>query len=209
MIDLFVGKEKTKIQVHQNILFNASPVFKAALDTQLKESAERSISLPEDDADIIDAIIQYLYFPTLTLPAFDPMAQEGGSVMQAVRTYVLADKYNVVKVKNAVCKWLFTLPKKYKVGPPMPAVTFAYVNTLPKAPIRRLLSAWHAWNVDSEWFEIKGCHSWILGLPEFAVDVCIALYKGLESVPNPFEAKTADNYLEKEPVVPVPVVQID
>ncbi|KAK3177226.1 hypothetical protein OEA41_008555 [Lepraria neglecta] len=165
MIDLFVGKEKTEIQIHQNILFDASPVFKAALDTQLKESTERSMSLPDDDADIIDAIIQYLYFPTLTLP------------------------------------------KKHKVGPPMPAVTFAYVNTLPKAPIRRLLSAWHAWNVDSEWFE--SCHSWILGLPEFAVDVCIALYKGLESVPNPFEAKTADSYLEKEPVVSVPVVEID
>lgn len=43
MVVLVVGQEKTEISVHENVLFDASPVFKAAFAPAFKEPSERSI----------------------------------------------------------------------------------------------------------------------------------------------------------------------
>ena len=86
MVVLVVGEGKNEISVHENVLFEASPVFKAAFTPKFNEGSERSIYLPDDDADLMDdALIQNLYAPQTGFREID-------SRMELLRLYVLADK---------------------------------------------------------------------------------------------------------------------
>ncbi len=103
MVLLVVGRGKTEISVHENVLLEASPVFKTAFTSRFKESSKRSIYLPEDNADLMDTLVQSLYAPESRLSGID-------TTMQLLRLYVLADKYDIVKIKNRICEdFLFSL----------------------------------------------------------------------------------------------------
>ncbi len=97
MVLLVVGRGKAEISVHENVLFEASPVFKTAFTSRFKESSERSICLPDDSATLMDMLVQSLYAPESRLHGIDV-------TMDVFRLYVLADKYDIVKVKNKICK---------------------------------------------------------------------------------------------------------
>ena len=102
MVLLVVGREETEISVHENVLFEVSPVFKAAFSSRFREGYERSMYLPDDDAILVDILIQSLYAPESTLDEID-------TAMQLSRLYVLADKYDIVKIKNMICKRVLSL----------------------------------------------------------------------------------------------------
>lgn len=166
MVLLVVGKEDIKISVHENVLFEASPVLKTIFTSKFNEGSERSIYLPDDDADLMDALIQNLYAPQ---SGFSDMR----STMELLRVYVLADKYNVVSVKNRVCeRCLSTL----ETQPPTESeVEFVYENTTSKTAMRKLLVDWLAWAADPTWFSKESNCSWLLSVPQVAVDMCAAL----------------------------------
>ena len=201
---LVVGRKKTEISVHENVLFEASPVFKTAFTSSFRESSERSIYLPDDSATIMDMLVQYLYAPESRLTII-------GTIMQSLRLYVLADKYDIVKVKNKICEdvqlWLVyqrslsATGKQCSARPPKSAVKFVYENTTSKTPMRRLLVDWFVWGVDLAWFNNEENRSWLLSVPEFAVDVCAVLSKDSDkkAKARPFMKKRSV-YLEEEPV---------
>ena len=151
MVLLVVGRDKTQISVHENVLFEASPVFKAAFTSRFKESSERSIYLPDDHAILLDILIQSLYAPESRLDEID-------ITMGLFRLYVLADKYDIVKVKNKICEEVhLSLVHQQSLSargiryfvPRNPVVKLVYENTTSTAPMRRLLVDWFAWGVDS------------------------------------------------------------
>ena len=139
---LVVGRGKTEISVHENVLFEASPVFKTAFTSRFKETSERLIYLPDDNANLLDILVQSLYAPESRLNGID-------TTMQLLRLYVLADKYDIVKVKNKICKdilfslvyqrSLSALGKQCSARPVKSAVKFVYENTTAKTPMRKLL----------------------------------------------------------------------
>ena len=57
-VSLVVGESNTAFHVHEADLFDASPFFKAAFTSDFRESAERSMTLPEDDEDIFELFIE-------------------------------------------------------------------------------------------------------------------------------------------------------
>ena len=190
MVVLVVGPGKTEISVHENVLFEASPVFKAAFASNFKESSERSIYLPDDSAILMDTLVQYLYAPRSWI-------QGVRSTMEHLRLYVLADKYDIVQVKNQVCHWGFFI---FETEPPSKAeVKFIYENTTSKMAIRRFLVDSFVWNGDPTWFSDEANCSWLLSVPDFAVDVCAILAKGFvkKAKAHPFKNDTSV-YLEEE-----------
>ena len=204
MVLLVVGREKTEISVHENVLFEASPVFRTAFTSRFKESSERSIYLPDDDAALMDLLVQCLYEPESRLNGIDtPMA--------SVHLYVLADKYDVVKVKNMICKHvlssldhersLLARGEKFTICPKFSAVEFIYENTTSSAPMRRLLVDWFVWGADFAWYNTEECRSGLLSVPEFAVDLCAVVAKHFNKIAKarPFMKKTSV-YLEEEPI---------
>ena len=191
MVLLEVGDEEIEISVHENVLFEASPVFKTAFASKFKESSERSIYLPDDDADLMDALIQNLYAPQSGF-------REIGSTMELLRLYVLADKYDTVQVKNRICDWLLSHLKP--LPPSAIEVEFVYGNTTSERPVRRLMVDWFMWRIDAIWFDKEENRRWLKSVPEFAVDVCGGLANtfSLRGKLYPLEKKSAF-YWEKEP----------
>ena len=203
MVDLIVGKKKTKITIHQDILFEASPVLKAAFTSKFREGSERSMHLPEDDPDHVDVLVQFLYSTEVKFYDLSPNPKFDDVVMLAVHLWVLADKYEVVKVKNAICGYLSNLIRS-RSNPKAPpaAVTFIYENTTDTATIRQLLVAWHLWQNDQAWLGDKDKRAWLLSLPEFAVDVLSALSQAsnIRYGTNPFEdGQGGKVFWEKDP----------
>lgn len=61
MITLYVGNDREVFHVHQNLLCNASPVFKAALTGNFRESSDHSMDLPEEDVASVNRLLSWLY----------------------------------------------------------------------------------------------------------------------------------------------------
>ena len=57
VLTLVVGPDNIPYHVHQNLLFDASPVLKAALSGKFKESENSSMNLPDDDADAMEHVV--------------------------------------------------------------------------------------------------------------------------------------------------------
>ena len=193
MVLLVVGGEKTEISVHENVLFEASPVFKTAFTSKFKEGSERSIYLPDDDADLMDALIQNLYAPESGFRQID-------SRMELLRLYVLADKYDIVQVKNRLCYRLVYIIQRQP--PSESEVEFVYENTTSKKkPMRRLITDWFIWAIESTWFNKEENRSWLMSVPEFAVDVCAvqANIFATRSKPHPRDNNDKSAYTEQEP----------
>ena len=204
MVLLIVGREETEILVHENVLFKASSVFKTAFTSRFKEGSERSIHLPDDSATLMDMLVQSLYVPESRL--------NGIHVTTAIfRLYVLADKYDIVTVKNEICKQVLSSlvyqrrlsvrGKRYTTHARISAVKLVYEGTTSTARMRRLLVDWFVWGVNSTWFNNEENRSKLLSIPEFAADICAVLAKDINkrAKARPFMNEESVYFLE-EPV---------
>ena len=193
MVLLVVGEEKTEISVHENVLFAASPVFKTAFTSEYKEASARSMYLPDDDADLMDALIQDLYAPQSAL-------REIGSTMEFLRLYVLADKYDIVRVKNRICDLLVSSSRG--LLPSTSEIEYAYENATSERPIRRVLVDLFIWRTNESWFNREENRRWLTSVPEFAVDLCAGLATfGLGSK-NYAWGRNTSFYWERDPQDP-------
>ena len=175
------------------------------------------MELPDDDATIFEGFARWLYSESdhVRLKMYKPLDKENGAVMQAVRLYLLADKYDVPKLRNDICRSLFPIPVQADFeAPPRCAVRLVYRNTPRKSAIRRLIVDWYAYQCDTLWFESAQNQSWLSTIPELAVDLVVAFAKGgqCDSKDGPFMSKKPDYY--DEPSVTTAahlpaVVQID
>ena len=151
----------------------------------------------------MDTLVQYLYAPLYSICAIYPR-------MEDFCLYVLADKYDIVQVKNTICSNIFSslvhrrsssaFVRQGSAQPRNSAIQFIYENTTSKTPMRRLMVDWFVWAVDSTWFSNEENRSWLLSVPDFAMDMCAALVKDLvkKSTGQPFDNERSV-YLEKEP----------
>ena len=205
MVLLIVGREETEILVHENVLFKASSVFKTAFTSRFKEGSERTIYLPDDDAALMDVLVQSLYSPASKLNGID-------TTMELLHLYVLADKYDVVKIKNTICKRVLSSlhverslsarGKNDTTCPKFSEVEFIYENTTSTAPMRRVLVDWFVWGAGLAWYNTEECRSGLLSVPEFAVDLCAVLGKDFskKAKARPFMNRTWV-YLEEESIM--------
>ncbi|MCJ1451928.1 hypothetical protein MMC28_002268 [Mycoblastus sanguinarius] len=206
-VKLLVGSEGAEFNVHEEQLFEESRVFRAAFESKFKEGSERTMYLPDDNANLVDYLINFLYVRSFNLLPYSPTDQEEGSIMLAVRLFVFADKYDATKVKNAILRFLFTSPpriKNYRTPPPRCAVDHAYGHTPRNSSIRRLLVDWVVWITDAAWFEKEEHQAWLLGNPELALDLTLAFAKAgkleWKNPLNPFQHNNAELYAEAEEV---------
>ena len=60
-VSLYVGPEKKKFVVHKHMLTAQSKYFNGAFNRNFKEATEGSIFLEEDDAEVVDLLVVWLY----------------------------------------------------------------------------------------------------------------------------------------------------
>lgn len=183
-VTLYVGADKVPFQVHETVLCDRSSVFRAAFNSEFKESSERTMDLPDEDPELFEHFVASLYnskfdHTMFGLPDWDG---ENGFVMQTARVFVLAGKFDVESLKFDICLDLFDFVSNNsdeddKLEPPsLPVVQFICANTNHKAPIRILLADWFTQTGLGLWPTEDGSPTdWLYSLPEFGVDLALAL----------------------------------
>lgn len=70
IITLTVGDERTEFHAYEDILCRL-PFFRAALLNGFKETADKKITMPEDEPEIVAALVEFLYVGSYTY-TYDP-----------------------------------------------------------------------------------------------------------------------------------------
>ncbi len=178
MVTLYVGPDKTVFHVHQNLLFDASPVFKAGFSGNFMEAAERSMTLPDDDKDTLGRMIHWLYTKKLDLTVPIDRETSAKCYMQLAKLNTLADKYDIYLLKNDIVDELFDLtkaPKNVK-APQISVIKYIYDNTTLGSSFRKLMVAWCAYLIDFKWYDTEEAkHHLTRVSQDFAVDLAIEL----------------------------------
>ena len=174
-----MGSEKVRFIVHEDRLCGCSSFFKAALDARWNEGTERIIELPEDDSQIVQLFVGWLYnedFPKL--PESDNSRHyrdRKGYLMEQVKALVFTDKYDIPRFKAKIVQKLQIHSMDQHPAPPFADVMMhAYNNTCRGSSIRRFLADWICWWFPPIWFKDPWFREWILDMPDFAVDIIIA-----------------------------------
>ena len=191
IVTLEVGPDKVIFHVHQNLLFDASPVFKAAFSSSFKEASERSMSLPEDDKDSVGRMIQWLYTRKYDLTISVCKETSGKRYMQLAKLNTLAEKYGIYLLKNDIVDELFALtkPPGDTTPPQIPVIKHVYDNTPEGSSFRKLMVASCAYRINFKWYSLDTTKEHLANVShEFAVDLAIALGVRIEHPDreNPF-----------------------
>ena len=177
VVTFYVGPDKVVFHVHEHLVFDASPVFKAAFSGNFKEASQRSMSLSDDDKDSVERMVQWLYTKKLdvTVPVSKETAQE--CYMQLAKLNTLAEKYDIYLLQNDIIDELFNLQKSGNSYPPqIPIIKHVYDNTIERSSFRKLMVAWFAYHIEFEWYERDTTRGVLANIsPDFVIDVAIAL----------------------------------
>ena len=180
VVKFLVGPDEAVFHVHRNLLYDASPVFKAAFSGNFQEASEMSMPLPDDDKDSVQRMILWLYTRKLelTVPVSAETSEE--CYMQLAKLNTLADKYAIRLLKNHIVDELFRLselPINFKFKQPqMRVIAYVYHNTTRGSSFRKLMVAWYACGVGLEFYDQETTRD-RLAEPsqEFAIDLVVAL----------------------------------
>ena len=201
-VTLIVGESRTMFQIHEAVLFDVSPVFRAAFTSDFKESAERQMILPEDDAELFNLMIEWLYSrPYDISPPTGDKDIDCARFLQPTRLYVLADKYAVTKLKNHIAEILFnTMKLRDSAGPDIDTVAYAYKNLPRTSGCRKLLADFHACNIKHEWYEQESTKRFLQKNPKFALDVLMSFvqHTPAQNKRNPFKGEMPEVYRDGE-----------
>lgn len=178
VVTLYAGPDKVVFHVHQNLLFDASPVFKAAFSGNFKEASERSMSLLEDDKESVERMIQWLYTKRLdlTVPVSAETSRE--CYMQLAKLNTIAEKYSIYLLKNDIVDEPFDLKWSSKnIRPPqIPVIKHVYDNTPAQSSFRKLMVAWCTYHINFAWYEDDARREVLASISQdFAIDLTLAL----------------------------------
>ena len=198
-VTLVVGESKTTFQFHEVDLFEASPFFKTAFNSKFREGSERTMTLPEDDAEAFEDFAEWLYSRK-----FEISPQPGkATYMGPLKLFVLANKYNVNELKDVIIEKIFTLGKQLGTRPSPTEVAYIYEHTHQGSGIRKMIADWYAWNIDLVWFECPNNQTFLRQHPDCATDFSVSLAKRFKNTVtkeyrDPFVAGMPKEYRDKE-----------
>ena len=197
MVTLYVGKDREVFCIHRNLLCNASPVFRAALIGNFRESSEHSMDLPEEDVGSVNRLVQWLYAKRYELD--DAFSEEHlhARFWQLGRLNALADKYDIITLRNDIAKMFFILFKSQRVPRLQPStdlVEYVYTNSSKRCALRDLLAAVYCWKVNYSWYSEVGVQDKLNSIPAFGGDIAIAMAQRFLGSGDPFKGRPSDYF---------------
>ena len=195
-----VGKSKNIFEIHWSLICNASPVLKATLTRKFKETQRYRMLLPDEDVETFGHFAQWLYGKNpLDVSSYsDRVGKSSPFALPLAKLYVLAEKYNVDMLKNRVIDIFFEGHSACQGCKPMETtINYFYINSIRKSPFRRLLADWHAWHVPMKEYGDEDPADFLLGTPDFAIDVALAMAKrwGNSGAKDPFKGDPSVYYV--------------
>ncbi|CAK1360416.1 hypothetical protein CB0940_06468 [Cercospora beticola] len=166
--------------VHEDLLREHSHFFDAALNHQWKEAQERKITLPEDNPDVVDVYVQWLYGDTVK----DALTKTLGgprrfrSAVWAV-AYLFGDKIQDRPFSNAVMEaWTLSIDEPLDDGlrryVSAGCVRKVYKHTTSGSLVRQfLVHIWAHYRI-LRWMKEGVDEDHLLDCPEFLLDLARA-----------------------------------
>ena len=102
VVTVYVSNDREVFYIHRNLLCKASPVFKAAFAGKFRESSDFSMDLPDEDVGSLNRLVQWLYTKSYEVDDYDSEEHVLARVWQLARLNALADKYDIVTLRNDV-----------------------------------------------------------------------------------------------------------
>ena len=198
IVTIYVSNDREVFRVHQNLLCNASPVFKAALAGNFRESSDHSMDLPEEDVGSVNRLVQWLYTKRYQLGDCRPEENLHARYWQLARLNVLADKYDIVTLRNDIVLnffKLYTILEVPRLQPSTDLVEYVYTNSSKRCALRDLLAAIYCWKVKYTWYIEVGVKDKLNSIPAFGGDIAIAMARRLLGKEDPFKGR-ASAYFE-------------
>ena len=154
--------------------------------------------LPDEDAETVERLMQWLYFRSLSLTK-DVCSEsaEDERYWQLARLNTLADKFGVGSLKNAIIDEMFARNENQDAYlPSVPVVAYIYENTTNKSPLRKLFVAWFVWHIDYDWYTSSDIPETLEEVPMFAADLAIAMSLKMKdpSLESPFCSQPSSYY---------------
>ncbi len=137
VIQVGIGTRVRDFHVHQDLICDQSPFFRAALNGNWKESKERKVKLPEDDPVAFELYSNWLYHNTLISNGGSEFVFMTGKCLLLGKAYVLGDKLGDLEFMDFVVDGLIDILKIRSVYAIILAKT-AYEHTPLSSPLRRL-----------------------------------------------------------------------
>ena len=113
MVNIFVGAERKRYHLHRDLLCDRSDYFTACFIGEFREAQENELSLPEDNIESFDLLVQWLYGAPLK------KISSNADVPVYLNLHVLADKLCLEYLQNEtmdlILKFHRTTPYKIDV----------------------------------------------------------------------------------------------
>ena len=193
VVTLYVGNDREVFYIHRKLLCNASPVFKAAFAGKFRESSDFSMDLPDEDVGSLNRLVQWLYNNCYEVDDYDSEEHLLARYWQLARLNALADKYDIVTLRNDVVDKFFAIFNRGKaanLSKPAPnVVEYVYTNSSKRCALRDLMTAVYCWKVPYSWYSEVGVKDYLTSIPAFGVDIAIAMAQKLSGKGDPFRGK--------------------
>ena len=121
-VTLIVGEAKKHFVVHDSKLFSASPAMHSVFSTEPQKTS-RTFDLPDTNPELFNAFIHWLYSGKIDPSKVSSNSNQNqnqaqNQVQQRAKTlatlatglYILGEKFQVVKLKNEICRGLVSSP---------------------------------------------------------------------------------------------------
>lgn len=154
-------------------------------------SEERVIELPEDDPEIIRAMVFWMYENTICIPKavakFSSSMEDPDDTRALqttsgylVRLYTVGEKLPVARTSKSCSRRQCQALDRDRWGRDLGIIAYAYQNTLSDSPLRRLLIQVAKIDIYGEYF--KEAKSRLLMCPEFLYDMAFSYMKGINTL---------------------------
>ncbi|KAF2167852.1 hypothetical protein M409DRAFT_21999 [Zasmidium cellare ATCC 36951] len=184
------GEGQQTFSIHEDVIKENSPFFRAALDKKWKEGQARAVELPEDSPEVVAAYVDWCYSKEI-------MCKKAGSSNEYTRLdihreqWILAELYvfgekvqddsfcdSVMTALTEACELEVNEPLDEQFGycflPEDGIVSLIYDGIPPNSPARRFVVDMYVSYATKEWFSPST--PWLKN-PEFLKDLVVANLK--------------------------------
>lgn len=142
---LYVGEPAMAFHVELDVICEVSPVLKAAFTGGFRESQDLIMRFPEEDVFDFDRFLRWTYLGSYPLSGFQTDGTAEERLMELAKLYVLADRYDVVKLKHHIIDRVYEIGQCTDVctGPSYRVIRYVYANSTRLSLFRKLLVAWY------------------------------------------------------------------
>ncbi|KAL6824003.1 hypothetical protein V8C40DRAFT_247034 [Trichoderma camerunense] len=142
--------------VHEHLICATSDYFKTAMKGHWETSTSGSITLKEEDPEVFEIYMHWLYFETLPVQNDNPGLEGNTEYIQLAKSYALGELLQDTNFKDAVLDGILLKCRSNATDgqswfPVGPAIRHIYDGTPESSPARRLLVDLYTYHGRGDW----------------------------------------------------------